>query len=99
LIRSALIKQSSDQNVYISAQKSITMQFYVHSIVKRAKSIALLDLGAMENFMNLPYTKWLCLSIKQLENPRPMYSINGTENKSGRLKYYMDLKVQNRDNK
>jgi hypothetical protein len=53
----------------------------------------------MENFMNLPYTKWLCLSIKQLENPRPMYNINGTGNKSGRLKYYMDLKVQNRDNK
>jgi hypothetical protein len=56
-----LIKQSSDQNVYISAQKSITIQFYVHLIAKRAKSIALLDSGAMENFMNLAYAKWLCL--------------------------------------
>ena len=61
MIRLALIKQSSDQNVYISVQKSITIQFYVHLIAKRVKSIALLDSGAMENFMNLAYAKWLCL--------------------------------------
>jgi hypothetical protein len=71
----------------------MTIRFYDHSIVKQAKSIALLDLGAMDNFMNLAYAKWLCLLIKQLENPRSLYNIDETENKSRRLKYYTDLEV------
>ena len=37
----------------------MTIQFYIHLIAKRAESIALLDLGATENFMNLAYAKWL----------------------------------------
>ena len=37
----------------------MTIRFYIHSITKRAESTALLDLGAIENFMNLSYTKWL----------------------------------------
>jgi hypothetical protein len=82
--------------MYISAWKSMIMQFYVHSITKRAKSIALLDSGVTENFINLAYTKWLRLLIKQLENSRPLYNVDGTENKSGRLKYYTNLEVQTR---
>ena len=72
----------------------MTIRFYVHSIAKRAESIALLDSGAMENFMNLAYTKWLQLPIKQLPEPRPVLNIDGMENKSGKLKYYTDLNIQ-----
>ena len=72
----------------------MTIRFYVHLITKRAKSTALLDLEATEYFMNLAYAKWLCFLIKQLENPRPLYNIDGTKNKSKRLKYYTDLEVQ-----
>jgi hypothetical protein len=53
LIRSALIRQSSNRNVYISARKSMTVHFYNHSIAKRAEGVALVDSGATENFMNL----------------------------------------------
>jgi hypothetical protein len=42
----------------------MTVQIYLHSIVKRAKAIALVDSGATENFMNLSYAKWLKLLIK-----------------------------------
>jgi hypothetical protein len=94
LIRSALIRQSSNKNVYLSARKSMTIQFYIHLIAKRAESIALLDSGATENFMNLAYTKWLRLPIKQLPEPRPVLNVDGTENKSGKLKYYTNLNVQ-----
>ena len=45
----------------------MTVRFYIHSITKRAESVALLDLGATENFMNLSYAKWLRPPIKQLE--------------------------------
>ena len=72
----------------------MTLQFFVHSIAKRAKAIALVDSGATENFMNLTYAKWLQLPIKQMEEPRKLLNIDGTENKSGELKYYTDLQVQ-----
>ena len=98
LIRSALIRQSSDENVYLLAWKSMTIQFYIHLITKRAKSMVLLDSGATENFMNLSYAKWLQLPIKQLPQPRSVLNIDGTKNKSGKLKYYIDLNVWTRQN-
>ena len=93
LIRLALIRQSNDENMYLSAQKSMTIWFYIHSITKRAESIALLDSGATKNFMNLAYAKWLWLPIKQLPKPRPVLNVDGTKNRSGKLKYYTDLNV------
>jgi hypothetical protein len=63
--------------------------------VKRAETIALVDSGATENFMNLSYAKWLKLPIKQLPQPRKLYNVDGTENKSGELQFYMDLQVRN----
>src|SRR5258708_10679389 len=72
----------------------MTLQFFVHSIAKRAKAIVLVDSGATENFMNLTYAKWLQLPIKQMEEPRKLLNVNGTENKSGELRYYTELQVQ-----
>ena len=94
MIRSALIKQSSNDNVYISARKSMTIRFYVHTIAKRAEAVALVDSGATENFMNLTYARWLKLPIHSLKTPRKIFNVDGTENKSGDLKYYTDLEVQ-----
>ena len=71
----------------------MTDQFYIHSIAKRAKAITLLDSGATENFMNLSYAKWLKLPIKQLEKPQKLFNVDGTENRSGELCFYMDLQV------
>jgi hypothetical protein len=94
LIRSALIRQTSNDNVYISAQKSMTVQCYIHSIVKRAEITALVDSGATKNFMNLTYAKWLHLPIKKLPNLRKLFNIDGTENKAGELFFYTNLQVR-----
>ena len=72
----------------------MTVCFYIHSITKRAESVALLNSGATENFMNLSYSKWLRLPIKQLERSRKLFNADGTENKSGELRYYTDLNVR-----
>ena len=72
----------------------MTLQFFVHSITKRAEAVALVDSGATENFMNLTYAKWLQLPIKQMEEPQKLLNIDGTENKGGELRYYTDLQVQ-----
>jgi hypothetical protein len=71
----------------------MTVCFYTHSITKRAKGVALVDSGATENFINLGYTKWLRLPIKKLAFERNLYNVDGTENKSGKLKYYTNLEV------
>ena len=42
------------------------LHIFMHSKSKRAKAIALLNLGATENFMSLEYTKYLQLPIKTL---------------------------------
>jgi hypothetical protein len=90
----ALIRQIGNGNVYILARKSMTVCFYTHSIVKRAEGVALVDLGATENFMNLQYIKWLRLPIKRLAFKQNLFNVNETENKSGKLKYYTDLEVK-----
>ena len=48
--------------------------------------------------MNLAYAKWLQLPIKQLPGPRPVLNVDGTKNKSGKLKYYTDLNVRTGQN-
>src|SRR5258708_38035141 len=72
----------------------MTLRFFVHSVAKRAKVIALVDSGATENFMNLQYAKWLQLPIKHMDEPRKLLNVDGTENKSGELHHYTDLQAQ-----
>ena len=72
----------------------MTIQTFLHSRPKRAEAVALLDLGATENFMNLEYAKFLRLPIQCLKEPRRLYNVDGTPNKSGELQYFTDLQVQ-----
>ena len=72
----------------------MTLRFYIQSIAKRAEGVALIDSGATKNFMNLDYTRWLKLPIKELKQHRPLFNVDGTENKSGALCYYTDLQFR-----
>jgi hypothetical protein len=81
-------------NVFISNRKSITIHTFIHLKSKRAETIALLDSGATENFMNLEYAKYLQLPIQHLKEPRKLYNVEGTPNQSGELRYFTDLQVQ-----
>jgi hypothetical protein len=72
----------------------MTVRSYLHSCAKRAEATTLLDSGATENFINLQYARWLKLPIKQLEHPRKLVNVDGTENKAGALRYYTDLQVR-----
>ena len=56
--------------------------------------MALIDSGAIENFMNLDCTRWLKLPIKELKQHQPLFNVDGTKNKSGALHYYMDLQFK-----
>ena len=62
--------------------------------LKRAEAVALLDSGATENFININYTKKLGLPVRRLTNERRLFNVDGTPNKAGLLKYYVDLTTQ-----
>ncbi len=71
----------------------MTVHVFIHSAAKRAETVSLLDLGAMENFLNLEYAKWLHLPIKRMPHPQKLFNVDGTENKVGQLQYYTDLAI------
>ncbi len=71
----------------------MTVRIFIHSNLKRAETISLLDSGATENFLNLDYAKWLKLPIKKLPFPRKLFNVDGTENKAGQLQFYTDLAI------
>ena len=74
----------------------MTLRIFMHSRSKRAETIALLDSGVTENFMSLPYAKYLHLPIKTLAEPRRLFNMDGTQNRAGDLKYYVDMKTRTR---
>jgi predicted aspartyl protease len=60
----------------------MTLRVFIHSPSKRAETIALVDSGATENFLNLGYARHLGLPIRRLEKTWKLYNVDGTENKS-----------------
>ena len=56
--------------------------------------MALIDSGAMENFMKLNYARWLKIPIMELQQPQLLFNVDGTENKSGALHYYTNLQFK-----
>jgi len=74
----------------------MTLRIFLHSKSKQAETVALLDLGATENFMSLDYAKYLHLPIKTLKEPRSLFNVDGTPNHAGDLKYFTDLPTRTR---
>jgi hypothetical protein len=54
---------------------------------------ALVDSGATDNFMHLNFAKRMGLGMKVLPNPKKIFNINNTTNKSGMITHYLDLNV------
>jgi len=94
LIRSALIRWYQDQDLFISNRKSMMLHVFMQSRLKRAKTVALLDSGVTENFINISYMCKINLPIWWLTQERRLFNINGTLNKAGSLKYYTDIKTR-----
>ncbi len=71
----------------------MTVCVFIHSNAKRAETISLLNSGAMENFLNINYAKWLNLPIKRLPYTRKLFNVDGMENNAGELQFYTDLAI------
>jgi len=73
------------------------LRVFIHSKSKRAEAVALLDSGATENFINIEYAKKLGIPIRRLTHERRLFNVDGTPNKAGALKYYVDLTTKTRE--
>ena len=69
----------------------MTLRVFLHSRSKRAETIALLDSGATENFINIHYARRLNLPIKKLAQERKLFNVDGMPNRAGTLKYFTDI--------
>jgi hypothetical protein len=54
---------------------------------------ALVDSGATDNFMHPNFAKRMGLGMKALPNPKKIFNIDNTTNKSGMITHYLDLNV------
>ena len=55
---------------------------------------ALLDSGAGGEFIDQNYTKTLNLPLKTLNKPIPAINVDGTLNKKGTIKHYLNLELE-----
>jgi hypothetical protein len=54
---------------------------------------ALVDSGAMDNFMNIKFANQMGLGLQELPMPKKIFNIDNTTNKSGMITHYLDLDV------
>jgi hypothetical protein len=94
LICAAWIRSGTDDRVYFSLRKSMTIKAYIHTASKRAEVESLLDLGATENFISEDLAYQMRTLITRLHKPRPLFNIDGTKNRKGDITRYTDLNVQ-----
>jgi hypothetical protein len=55
---------------------------------------ALVDLGATDNFMHPAFAKRMGLGLQKLPNPKKIFNIDNTSNKSGMIMHFLDLNVR-----
>jgi hypothetical protein len=58
-----------------------------------ANKQALVDSGATDNFMHLNFARRMGLGMKALPNPKKIFNIDNTTNKSGMITHYLNLNV------
>jgi hypothetical protein len=77
----------------------MTLHVFIHLRLKRAETVALLDLGATENFMNICYAQRMNMPIWRLTQERRLFNVDRTLNKVGSLKYFVDINTNTRPKK
>jgi len=89
----ALAKTFRLDSVFVNKSNSVQIEFAVISYKQETKEIGLLDTGATENFIDSETVKKLRLGMKDLPYQRPVFNVDGTPNRQGKISHYCDLMV------
>jgi hypothetical protein len=79
--------------MYISRYNSVKMPFELYSFKGKAEEVTFIDSGTTENFMDYKTVARLWLGTKKLEQSRPVWNIDSTQNLSGDDTHYCNLMV------
>ena len=78
--------------MYVSKTKNCVNVSFTFNKTKVAER-ALLDSGATDNFIDQRTVKRLHIPTRRLDQPRILYNVDKTENRSGRITHYVDLEI------
>jgi hypothetical protein len=79
------------RELFIFRGNRLDIPIQYHSFKGTQEHLALVDSGAMENFMDPATVKKLKLGTKKLKYPIPVRNIDGTNNRAGHITDYIDL--------
>src|SRR6266704_1372723 len=82
------------KNVFSCKYKSLNIPTILHSRHTKAEREVLVNSGATDNFISEKLLKRMKIGKIPLKKPRYIWNIDGTHNKSGSIKEYVDLQVQ-----
>ena len=80
-------------SVFVNKSNSVQVQFVLVSYKRETTEISLLDTRATENFIDSETIKKLRLGMKELPYQRPVFNVDGTPNRQGKISHYYDLMV------
>jgi hypothetical protein len=77
-----------------SNKLSIPIKISGTEVNKNVETLGLIDSGAGCKFINQNYAKTEGFKLHKLETPLRAYNVDGTENKRGTIKNYVNLKLE-----
>jgi len=80
--------------VYISRLNHVQINFVLSHYRGQAEETALLDTGATENFIDYKTVARLRLGTQKLTIPKPVFNVDGTNNRHGTITHACDLMVK-----
>jgi len=89
----ALAKTFGLNSVFVNKSNSVQVQFALISYKRETKEIGLLDTRATENFIDSETVKKLHLGMKELPYQRPVFNVDRTPNRQGKISHYCNLMV------
>ena len=89
----AWVRAFKCNSVFVTRYRSLRVPVSIRTSCFKADKQALVDSGATNNFMSPNFARKMGLGMKKLDNPRKIFNIDDTENKSGSITHYLDLDV------
>jgi hypothetical protein len=78
---------------WFNNSNKLELPISIHSAKGTAEESALVDSGAMENFMDRQLVERIKLGTQRLDQPIKLWNIDGTFNTTGQITHFLDLLV------
>jgi hypothetical protein len=91
----AVIRKLDVDAMYISKKKSLQLPLNIVTYQGQMEDVALIDSGAMNNFINFCTVNKLGLGTRKIPRPIELYNVDGTHNQAGKIERNVHLYIDN----